>query len=172
MGSFCTYWGTDYIQQQQKNNTAKKSAQEISIVWFNFFFCDDRTCKKTQFRHGETWIYKAVTKSRVLGISPRLLMSMIPSYFRSKQKENETKRTPLLFSCLATWKLSNSSDNYSLWNASHQKSDVRVVLEEKTSKLYSQSIYWFNPPPPPPLSLSGNFGSYLSLVFLRSTSPS
>ena len=86
----------------KKNNTAKQQrAQEISIVWFNCFFCDDGTCKKTQFRHGETWIYRAVTKSRVLGISPGLLMSMIPRYFRSKQKENETNRTPWLFSCLA-----------------------------------------------------------------------
>ena len=85
-----------------KNNTAKQqSAQEISIVWFNCFFCDDGNCKKTQFRHGETLRYRTVTKSRKPGISPGLLMSMTPSYFRSKQKENETKRTPLLFSCLA-----------------------------------------------------------------------
>ena len=87
----------------KKNNTAKQQrAQEISIIWFNCFFCDDGTCKKTQFRHGETWIYRAVTKSQEPGISPGLLMSMTPSYFRSKQKENENKRTPWLFSSLAT----------------------------------------------------------------------
>lgn len=79
----------------QPNNKAPRRSPSFGL------FCDDGSCKKTQYRHGETLIYRAVTKSQKLGISPGLLTSMTPSYFRSKQKENETKITPLLFSCLA-----------------------------------------------------------------------